>query len=306
MNVTLEEAYARVRRLASGNWDRTLPASQLKFLDFDSLAVEDTAYRVLPSAKRLISKRFRVPSGYLERCPSDLQAENLNNWLAHLGDTPIFCRFKDEKIRAFFSSMYRPIDNTEIITRIRAVYPPETRVYLRLSNEMMVLNIPFSQKAFAIKGDNIATGINFSNSEVGLAAFSCGIFYERLARPNRFIATDAVAIRTRHIKNNALDDFKTTLEKAYRLALLGHPGKIKTSLQSKVGNPKAGIVSFGKRFRLSSCDILSVQRSWEDEPGHTLWHVIQAFAKVAGGEYLPVEKVYRLQRIAGLILANAT
>jgi len=306
MNVALEVASKRVSHLALGGWDKTVPASQLEFLDFDSLVVEDAAYRMLPSAKRLISKRFRVPSGYLERCPGDLQARNLNDWLAHLGDTPIFCRFRDEKIRAFFSPVYKPINNTEIMARITAAYPPETSVELRLSNEMMVLNIPDYQQAFDIKGENIAPGINFSNSEVGVAAYSCGIFYQRLARPNGLIATDAVAVRTRHIKNNALDGFRTTLEKALRLALHNHSDKINISLQRKVRNPKAGIVSFGKRFHLSNHAIRSVQRSWEEEPGHSLWHIIQAFARLAGGEYLAIEKAYRLQRIAGRILANVT
>jgi hypothetical protein len=202
--------------------------------------------------------------------------------------------------------MYKPINNTEIMARIMAAYPPETSAELRLSNEMMVLNIPDYQQAFDIKGDNIAPGINFSNSEVGLAAYSCGIFYQRLARPHGLIATDAVAVRTRHIKNNALDSFRTTLEKALRLALHNHSDKIRISLQRKVRNPKAGIVSFGKRFRLSNHDIRSVQRSWEEEPGHSLWHIIQAFARLAGGEYLAVEKAYRLQRIAGQILADVT
>ena len=304
MNVALEVASKKVSHLALGSWDRTFPASRLEFLDFDGLMVEDTAYGMLPSAKRLIAKRFRVPSGYLERCPTDLQAGNLNKWLARLGDIPIFCRFKDEKIRAFFSPVYKPIDNTEIMTRITESYPPETSVELWLSNEMMVLNIPDYRQTFDIKGDNIAPGINFVNSEVGQAAYSCGIFYQRLARPAGLIAIDAVAARTRHSKNNALEGFETTLAKARRLALHNHLGKIGICLQKTLRNPRSGIVSFGKRFRLSNNDIRSIQRSWEEEPGHSLWHIIQAFARLAAGEYLAVEKAYRLQRIAGWILAN--
>lgn len=190
------------------------------------------------------------------------------------------------------------------MTHIMAAYPPESRVDLRLSNEMMMLNIPDYQKAFDIKGDNIAPGVNFSNSEVGLAAYSCGIFFQGLTRPYGLIATDAVALRTRHIKNNALDGFEKTLEKARKLALHNYPEKIMLSLQRKVRNPKASIVSFGKHFRLPDHDIRAVQRSWEGEPGYTLWQIIQAFAHVAGGEYLAVEKAYRLQMIAGQILAN--
>lgn len=305
MSITLEEASERVSHLAVGSCDRTLPASQLEFLDFDTCWVEDTACRVLPSAKRLITKRLRLPSGYLERCPRDLQAWNLNKWLARLGDTPIFCRFKNEKIRAFFSPMYKPIDNTEIMACITSAYPPETKVKFRLSDEMMMLNIPDYLQTFDIKGDNIAPGIHFSNSEVGLAAYSCGIFYEHLARPNRIIATDTVAVRTRHTRRNALDDFAVTLGKARRLAIDNHPEKIKISLQTKVRNAKGRIVSFGKQYRLSNHDIRSIQRSWEEEPGNTIWHIILAFAHAARGEYLPVEKAYRLQRIAGQILANA-
>ncbi len=306
MNVTLAEASEKVSNFAVGCCDRTLLGSQIQFLDFDCLVMEDTAYRMLPSAKRLISKRFRVPYGYLERCPGDLQARNLNKWLAYLRNTPIFCRFKEEKVRGFFSPMYKPIDNTEIMAHITAAYSPETSVELRLSNDMMILNIPDYQHTFPIKSDTIAPGVNFSNSEVGLSAYSCGIFYQRLARPNWLIASDVVAVRTRHIKNNALDDFETVLEKARRLSIHNHPDRITMSLQKRVKNPKASMVSLGKRFRLSNYDIWSVQRSWEEEPGQSLWHIIQAFAKVARGEYLAVEKSYRLQRIAGQILADVT
>ncbi len=256
------------------------------------------------SAKQLISKRFRVPLGYIERCPGNLQARNLNNWLAYLGHTPLFCRFKDGRIRALLSTAYKPINNSEVMARMLAAYPPETRVELRLSNEMMLLHIPDQQQSFNIKGDNITPGLNFSNSEVGLAAYSCGISYQRLPRSARFIAD--VAARTRHAKNNGLDNFMAILKIARSHPLSRHKEKIDMSLRRKLRNPMVSIVSFGKHFRLPNCDIRSIQRCWEEERGYTLWHVILAFARMARGEYLPVQKSYRLQMIGGRILANFT
>jgi hypothetical protein len=299
--MTLEEAIEKIARQAIGGFDKVIPASELKFINLDTLLVRGAAYRMLPSAKQHIAKRFRIPLRYIQRCPGDLQAWNLNNWLEYLGDTPIFCRFRDEKIRAFFSTMYRPINNGDIVRHVMAAYPPDTRVELRLSNEMMLLDIPDYEQTFNIKGDDIAPGLNFSNSEVGLAAYTCGISYQRLAPSTRFIAAAVVSIR--HATNNWLDNFMATLKNARGLPLHKHYEKIYSSQEREVKNPKSSIAYFGKQFGLHNLDIASVQHSWELEPGHTLWHIVLAFAREARGEYLSLEKAYRLQRIGGRILS---
>lgn len=304
MNTTLQRAAEIVTDFGQGNWDQTIPASRLQFEDFDHVTEKGTgnSYKMMTSAKRLISQRLRLPVDYLQRCPRNLQAENLNYWLRTLGDTPLFCRFKDECVRAFFTSRYKPIDNTEIMERLLDAFALHTRVEFKISNEMMLLNIPDHSMAFTIRNEKMVPGSHFSNSEVGLLAYSCSVFYQRLICTNGLISADAIAVKTRHIKRNALDDFNATMDEVRRMAM-EQEGRMRLSIESKVDLPQASIASFGRRFGLSKDEIQEVQNAWEHEPGDTLWSVIQAFTYAARGSHLSAEQSYRFQRTGGMILS---
>jgi len=260
MNTTLAKAAELVSHSSQGNWDSTMRASQLEFPDFNHLRMRDggAEYKMLPSAKRLISHRLRLPAEYLERCPRNLQAENLNYWLKNLGDSPLFCRFNDQGVRAFFSKRYKPIDNHEIMQRVLETFPSHTEVEFRISNEMMLLNIPNHAMAFKISHEQILPGSHFSNSEVGLVAYSCSVFYLRLVCTNGLISADTLAVKTRHIKRNALNDFSGTMEEVRRMARY-QEGRMRLSVESQVDDPKVSIGSFGKRFGLTNEEIQMAQ-----------------------------------------------
>jgi len=304
MNTTLQRAAEIVGDFSHGNWDGIFPASRLKFEDFNHVSEKGTGmvYQMMGSAKRLISQRLRLPADYLERCPRDLQAQNLNYWLRKLGDAPLFCRFKDQNIRAFFTRRYKPIDDTDVMERVLDAFASHTKVEFRISNEMMLLNIPDYSMAFKIRDERMVPGSHFSNSEVGLVAYSCSVFYQCLICTNGLISADTIAVKTRHIKRNALDDFHATMEEVRRLAL-DQEGKMRLSIESKVDDPRASISTLGKRFGLTKEETQEVQNAWEQEPSYTLWGLIQAFAYAAKATHLSAEQAYRFQRTGGNILS---
>lgn len=306
MNTKLGEAVEIVEDLSHGNWNMTFVASDLEFKDFGTLIIKEsgTEYEMLPSAQRLISARLRLPQDYVIRCPPELQAQNLNFWLHQLENRMLFCRFKGRKIRAFFTPRYKPIDNIDIMARVTEAFDPETEVELRLNNEMMVLNIPDHRRRFSIHGDSILPGTHFSNSEVGMASYTCSVFYQRIVCTNGLIATDEIAVKTRHIKMHALDDFDTTMQEVKRLALYQQE-KIRISIESQVDDPKATIASFGRQFQLTKEEIAIAQAAWEVDPQYNLWNVIQAFTWAAKNEDLPAELAYKFQRVGGQVLALA-
>jgi hypothetical protein len=306
MNIKLREAAELVSDMSHGNWNRTFPASGLEFNNFGTLVVKESGneYEMLPSAQRLISARLRLPQDYLMRCPPDLQAQNLNFWLRRLEGTPLFCRFNERKARAFFTPRYKPIDNVEIMAKVLDAFDPELEVELRLNNEMMVLNLPDYGRSFAVHGDPIMPGTHFGNSEVGFASYSCSVFYVRIVCTNGLIATDQMAVKMRHVKMHALDDFEGTMREVKRLALYQQE-KIRISIESKVDDPQATIASFGKQYQLSKEEITIAQAAWEEDPKYTLWNVIQAFTWAAKNEDLPAEVAYRFQKVGGQILALA-
>jgi hypothetical protein len=304
MNTTLQRASEITSEFSHGNWDGMFAASILEFEDFDHVAEKDTGnvYNMMGSAKRLISQRLHLPADYLERCPRDLQAQNLNYWLRTLGDAPLFCRFKDQSIRAFFTRRYKPIDNTDVMERVLDSFAPHTRVEFKISNEMMLLNIPDHSMMFKVLHDRMVPGCHFSNSEVGLVAYSCRVFYQRLICTNGLVSADTIAFKTRHIKRNALDDFNATMEEVRRLAMT-QEGKMRISIESKVDDPRASIMTFGRRFGHTGEETQEVQNAWEQEPGYTLWSVIQAFTYAAKAGHLSAEQAYRFQRTGGMILS---
>ena len=304
MNTTLARAAEMVSQVSKGNWDRTMKASQLEFSDLNRLRIKDSGaeYRMLPSAKRLIAHRLRLPAEYLERCPRNLQAENLNYWLERLGDTPLFCRFHDQSVRAFFTTRYKPINNNEIMARVMEAFPAPTPVEFRLSNDIMVLNIPDHKQRFDVNGDAMVPGSHFANSEVGLLAYSCSVFCQRLVCTNGLITADSMIVKTRHIKMHALDDFDRTMAEVRRLALY-QSDNMRLSIESQVDDPGASIATFGKRYGLANDEIEIAQNAWDQDSGFTLWNVIQAFTYAANDKSLPAETAYKLQRIGGQILA---
>ena len=96
--------------------------------------------------RRLLANRLRVPFTYLERCPADLQAENLNHWLEQERKEreTFFCRFNGQhQVRAVFTDRYTAIDNREILAKMLELgFRPEQEVQYMLDDGMMVVKVP--------------------------------------------------------------------------------------------------------------------------------------------------------------------
>ena len=114
---TLETVINRVHEKSINHFDDTVPVKDMKFDSAKQMWIADQPIKILPSARRLIANRLRVPLSYLERCPSTLQADNLNYWIEEERQNrdTLFCRFDGDKLRAVFTDRYEPIDNMEIL-----------------------------------------------------------------------------------------------------------------------------------------------------------------------------------------------
>jgi len=188
------------------------------------------------------------------------------------------------------------------MARVLEAFPASTAVELRLSQEIMVLNIPDFQQRFDVNGDAMVPGSHFANSEVGLVAYSCSVFYQRLVCTNGLITADSMIVKTRHVKMHALDGFSHAMEEVRRSALY-QSASMRLSIESRVDDPGASIATFGKRYGATKDEIEIVRNSWNQDPGFTLWNVIQAFTYAANDKSLSPETAYKLQRIGGQILA---
>ena len=78
---TLGNLIEQVETMSAGNFDETVSLNEIEFGSLNEMWIGGVGVEVLPQAQRLLANRLRTPFSYLDRCPAELQAENLNYWL---------------------------------------------------------------------------------------------------------------------------------------------------------------------------------------------------------------------------------
>jgi len=305
MKTTFAQARQAVNEMAANYYDQTVPVASMSFNGLDRLTIADQPVAVRPSAQRLLCQRLQVPHSYLRRCSPELQAHNLNYWLARerlVRDT-LFCRFDGQELRAVFTDRYKALDNRTIVDKMTEYgFSPSTEVHLALNQNIMVMKIPDYGRIFSVNSDRMTPGIAISNSEVGILAFSIEAYFYRLVCTNGMIAKTQVASKFRHVSLKALSEFNQIVgqvidESRYSQASLA------VASQSRVDDPLATLRSFNRRFLVSRAGTEAVVRAWEAEPGQTMFHIINAYTRAAQDRGLSVEESNRLERVGGQILA---
>ena len=171
---TFESVITKVHQMSENYFDETIPVTDMMFHSIDRMWISGKEVEVLPSAQRLFANRLRVPHSYLVRCPSELQADNLNHWIREeqAKRETLFCRFDGSKLRAVFTDRYTAIDHMEILSRmVEYGFSSETEVHYSLDHELLILKIPDFTRTFGFGGDKIVPGISIGNSEVGCLSF---------------------------------------------------------------------------------------------------------------------------------------
>ncbi len=299
---TLENVITRVDAMSANCYDKNIHLSDISFDSLETMNIAGEPHPVRPLAQRAISARLGVPYAYLQKCPQEIQADNLNYWISKVEREKLFFRFDASAIRAVFTERYIPIDNFEIMERLDFMgYKPDTQVQCSLDDEFMSLSIPDGKQAFSINGDKFKPGISISNSEVGLASCSISSFVLRLVCTNGLISQSSVQASYRHISNKILSEFPDVMNKV-ALELGNKREQFRLSLDSSVDDPCSTMASFNRQFQLNEKEKEAVSWGWSHDVGTTMFHVIQAYTK--GGQYkdLTAESSFKLQRVGGNIL----
>jgi hypothetical protein len=302
---TFEEAMEKVQKMSANNHDEVIPVADMAFDSLDVMKIAGEGVKVLPSAQRLIANRLRVPYSYLSRCPAELQAENLNYWIGQEARKreSLFCRFNGDGLRAVFTDRYKVIDHIEILTKMLEYgFKPETEVHYSLDSNLMVLKVPDYTRQFRLEREDIVPGISIANSEVGIVAFSIEAYFYRLVCSNGLVTRTEVTSRFKHVSRKALDEFPEILRQVVYESETSQR-RFQGSLESQVDDPLSSIGSFARQFNLTKKETEAAQSAWEIEQGFTLFHVINAFTRGAQDNSISAEESYRLERVAGMILA---
>jgi len=303
----LENVINRVHEMSINHFDETVAVKDMEFDSIKQMWVAGEKIEVMPSAQRLLANRLRVPFSYLERCPENLQSDNLNYWIEEeqKNRDSLFCRFDGNKLRAVFTNRYEPIDHMEILSKMLEYgFQPDSEVQYQIDNEMLVVKLPEYGRAFDVQAkDTIVPGISFSNSEVGTLAFSIETYFFRLVCSNGLIVKAGVSnARFKHISRKALDHFSEILTDV-ALNSQEKQNRLLISTQTSVQNPSSTITAFNRQFNISKDIGDAVIQAWETDPVYTMFGIINAYTHLAKASWLSAPEAYQLEKTGGMILA---
>jgi len=299
---TLGEVSNRVDAMNQDCHDKLIDVPSISFDSLQTMKIGDEHHTLRTMAQRSIAWRLGIPFNYLQKCPPELQAEQMNFWIRHEKREQLFLRFDGMDVRAVFTPRYKPVDNFEVLARLDEMgYGPDTQVQCHLDGEFMLLSIPDGKRSFKINGDKMTPGISISNSEVGLACLSVSAFLLRLICTNGLLAKTEISASYRHVSTKILTELSQVFEKVAG-GLGKQKDRLKLSLESPVADPLAAIGNFNRHFALGEMEKSAVEWAWPQEAGETMFHVVNAYTRAAAMEGLPAESSFRLQRVGGEVL----
>ena len=301
---TLAQVRERVEGLSKNCWDDHIPVKDIKFRDVETISINGEDHPLRPVAQREISNRLGVPHQYLQRCPQELQAVNLNHWLPEERNEQLFFRFDGDEVRAIFTPRYTPVDNMEVINRLGDNgYGQDTPVQCHLDGEFMLLNIPDADRAFKLNGkEEMRPGISIRNSEVGLSSLMISAFVLRLICTNGLVSKTSVDSAYRHVSTRILSEFPQVLSNVSG-ELDRQRNQWALSMESRVDDPESTLKAFNKQFQLDKKEQGAVDWAWPQEVGDRMFHVVNTYTRAAQHPDLSAESGYRLQRVGGSVLA---
>lgn len=301
--ITLGEVSERVDELSKNCYDHHIPVRSISFNGLDSVNIGSEKHPLKQVAQRSIAFRLGIPYQYLVKCPPELAKNNMEYWLQHERNEQLFFRFDGEAVRAIFTPAYTPVDNFEVMERLDACgFTEETPVQCALDEEFMSLSIPDGKKTFHINGDSLSPGISIANSEVGLSSLHISAYYLRLVCVNGLISKTEETSSYRHVSQKILEEFPAVVkEVSYNLGKQKRQFEI--SMQSNVDNPEETMKAFNKQFALSEKEREAVEWGAKQEPGNTMFDVVNAYTRAAQFTGLSAASQDRLQRVGGNILA---
>ena len=299
---TLEDVSAQVHAMTERCTNQIIDVPDIVFDSLGVIRFAGQPHRLQTVAQRAIAARLNVPFQYLQRCPTEMQALNLNHWIRRERRDKLFVRFFDDDVRALFTTKYTPVDNHVVLQRLAGMgYRPDTLVQCHLDGEFMSLSIPDDNRVFTIDGDRMTPGICISNSEVGLASLSVAVFVLRLICTNGLIAKTELGVSYRHVSTRILNEFPQVMNQVSG-EIGSQQHRFRLSAQSHVDDPLASIGLFNRQFHLETPETEAVEWAWPQEPGSTMFHIVNAYTKASQYGGLRAESRYRLQNVGGNIL----
>lgn len=266
---------------------------------FDEFPLNKTAYTTL-------GMRLRVPAEYILRCPSDLQAKNMNYWLSRDRSRQFLMRKENGCVRAFLSSKYSRIDHLDVISTLENEMETDSlHVKFEISETRMVAQLIFPETKPVKINDVTQVGINIVNSEIGFSAVEVSGLIFRLRCLNGLITPDVYGSwkRTHRLEigkisvemQESIARLKVKLEQMHQMFCL--------SVNVGVENPLLILDNLFKKFQVTKEESEAVLVAYSSEAEESQFGLINAFTAAGSRENgLSLEARENLQKIGGRLL----
>lgn len=189
---TLTELAAEIERQKESKRDfiadtRALAMDDNAVLHMQGRGDHSHGLPITPIAHRQIGTHTNIPAPYYDRMlkeAPELLATNVNKWFQKYPARRMV-RELDEKMRAFMSNSYRPLDHADLLeaalprliqmgVQIVSCQVTETKLYVKVVDERIKADLPTGVELG--KGhnrfDTVCPALVLSNSEVGMGALS--------------------------------------------------------------------------------------------------------------------------------------
>ena len=207
---TLQELAVEVDRQAKAIKDYRADARDLAMKDSELVVSGSGRFAVNDLAHSQIATRLAIPQKYYDSMRADAKSLldiNVNYWFQTSKDRRLV-RTLDNRVRAFLSTSYRPLDNYKLV---ETVLPKLQKLNATIeSSEIterhLYIKAVFGQIEGEVKkGDIVRMGVIVSNSEVGCGSLKIEPMIYRLACLNGLVVADS-GVRKYHVGRRDNED----------------------------------------------------------------------------------------------------
>lgn len=255
-------------------------------------------------ATNQLANRLGVPGQYLQKCPSELVAENVNHWLAEQPDRQFLVRCDGDQVRAVLSSRYSPVDHELLLSWVSESVGRDAQVRYELTEEQMVLQL-VNRREHGTVHDRLHSGVNIRNSEVGLSCVEVSGLVYRTICLNGLILSGRSDYRRRHIGDTSLrDEVRRAVMQTGEAARVG-VSMFEGTQSVRVPDMDALFERVVSRHDLTKRQGTAIREAFGIEPGDTLYAAINAITRAGNDIRLDLEARRQLQELGGSILEAA-
>lgn len=330
---TLQQLATEVKRQAESIQDYRVDTRNVSMLDDARLGlgiIPTPALHVNDLAHSQIAARLEIPQKYYDLMRSQepsLLAENVNRWFHKKADKRMV-RTMDNRVRAFLSSSYRPLDNFKLV---EAVLPKLHKLNATIESSEITERHLYIKAVFhqiegkVAVGDVVKMGLVVSNSEVGCGSLKVEPLIYRMVCSNGMIVADG-GIRKYHVgrrteEDNAQEFFKAQTriadDRAFWMKVKdtidatvnqGHFQTILWQLQRAknqpvtIENPIKAVEAIANKYRMTDQEQEGVINHLIKGGDMSTYGIVQAITR-ASQDRLDYERATEFERIGGEYLA---